>query len=100
MSEILEIFIPWVVSLVLMFALLRWDESRLTPAQLSRAWPPASLRIAVVYFGVVSLPVHFGRTRRSVLGVLQGFAWAALIAAVDEGIGAGVEQLAKRALPS
>jgi hypothetical protein len=100
MSEILAIFVPWVVSLVLMFGLLRWDESRLTLVEKARAWPAASRLVAVVYFGVVCLPVHFGRTRRSLVGVLQGFAWAALVAAIDEGVGAGVELIARQVVPS
>ncbi len=94
MGDVLAMVIPWAVSLVLMFVLLHWDESRLTVAQKARAWPPASLRVAVVYFGIVSLPVHFGRTRRSVLGVLQGLAWAVLIGAIDEGMSAAIEAIA------
>jgi hypothetical protein len=91
-SEIVELFVPWLVSICLLFALLEWDESRLTPEQLEHAWPPASLRIAVVYFSVLALPVHFGRTRRTALGVVQGVLWGALILGVDELVGMGVEE--------
>ncbi len=100
MDEILELMVPWLVSIVLLFAVFAWDESRMRPFERARAWPPASLRIAVVVFGILSLPIHFGRTRRSLLGVLQGFAWAVAFAALQEGLGEGIAFLARRsALP-
>ncbi len=95
MGEILELLVPWVVALALLFALLSWDEARLSPEQLARAWPPATRLLAVVYFGVVSLPIHFGRTRRSAAGILLGFAWAAAITLVDEGVAEGVDLLVR-----
>jgi hypothetical protein len=95
-AEILELMVPWLASIVLLFALLAWDESRMRPVERGRAWPPASLRIAVVVFGVVSLPVHFGRTRRTALGVLQGFAWAAALVVLQAGMAEGIDRLAGR----
>ena len=100
MSEVAPLLASWVVSVVLLFALLRWDESRLLPEQLARAWPPATRTLALVYFGVVSLPVHFGRTRRTLLGVLQGVLWAAGIAAIDELVAFGTEDLVKHFVAS
>jgi len=94
MAEILALLVPWVVSTTLIFLLIHRDEARLPPEQLARAWPTATRRTAVVYFGPLALPVHFGRTRRSVLGVVQGLAWALAIGALDGWVGDGVERLA------
>ena len=99
MSEILPLLVAWAVSLVLLFGLVRWDESRLSDAQLARAWPVATRRMALVYFGAAALPIHFGRTRRSVWGVLQGVLWGAALAVVDELCGAGVDALTSRLSP-
>jgi len=100
MGEILELFVPWAVSLLAIFALLGWDESRLSPTQLSRAWPPATRTLAVVVFGAIALPVHFGRTRSSLGGVVQGTAWAGAITALDYLVGWGVEEFSRRVLPT
>ena len=96
MGDILELLVPWAVTTYGMFALLAWDESRLPPDELARAWPVASRRIAVVYFGVLSLPVHFWRTRRSALGLAQGLAWGVGVALLNEGVAEGRGELVKR----
>jgi hypothetical protein len=67
-------------------AIVRLDERRLDDRRLERAWPPVS-RDAVVFatwqfgilFGCPALLVWFVRTRRSMLGVLQGVAAAGLL---------------------
>jgi hypothetical protein len=102
MTEILEIIISWPVTVCLVWAVLRYDEGRLTAEQLGRAWPPRSRLVATAYFGtlcltagalfvILCLPVHFWRTRRSVLGTLEGFAWAAGVTAVVTAVAWGVE---------
>src|SRR5579859_3418230 len=83
MRDVAEILVPWVVLTLALFALVDWDESRLGVAQRERAWPPASRALALVYFGLLSIPVHFWRTRRSALSVGIGVAWAAAGVAVD-----------------
>lgn len=55
---------------------VRWDMRRLGPERFARAWNAASFWSAVVAFGPLCIPVHFARTRRSVLGFLLGTAWA------------------------
>ncbi len=60
-------------------AIVRFDERRLSPARLERAWPSVS-RDAVVFatwqfgilFGCPALLVWFLRTRRSLTGALLG----------------------------
>jgi hypothetical protein len=72
MRDVAEILVPWAVVTLALFAFLDWDESRLTPDQRGRAWPPATRTLAVVYFGVLAVPVHFWRTRRTEAGVSEG----------------------------
>jgi len=83
MRDVAEIIVPWVFLTIALFALVDWDESRLSPKQLERAWPPASRTLALVYFALLSLPLHFWRTRRTTSGTLLGFAWAAGALGVD-----------------
>jgi hypothetical protein len=60
---------------------VRFDERRLGPSGLARAWNWASFWSAVVAFGPLCIPVHFARTRRTTLGFLLGIAWAAAVLA-------------------
>ena len=100
MTEILELVIPWAITTWCMFTLVAWDERRLSPERLGRAWPPATRAVAIVYFGVLSLPVHFVRTRRTPAGFLQGLAWAAGIGLLSEGLADGLDELISRAVTS
>jgi hypothetical protein len=72
MNEVVAIVASWVMTTTMVFLTLRLDERRMTPTQRARAWPASSRVAAVVVFGVVCVPIHFGRTRRSFLGVLAG----------------------------
>jgi hypothetical protein len=83
------LFTAWVV---------RRDMRGLPPERLARSWNVASFWSAVVGFGPLSIPVHFARTRRTLLGFLLGVAWAAgvivvlgivsdLVASVGEALG-------------
>jgi hypothetical protein len=99
MNEILAMILPWGVTTYLLFALVAWDEARLaqrSPEALARAWPASTRTMALVYFGVLSLPVHFGRTRRSVLGVLQGLGWATALFLLDDTLADWVDALVRR----
>ncbi|HEV8550731.1 MAG TPA: hypothetical protein VGQ57_16915, partial [Polyangiaceae bacterium] len=57
--------------------IVRRDVKRLRPRELARAWPEPSLWSAVVGFSPLCIPIHFLRTRRSLLGALLGVAWFA-----------------------
>ena len=72
MLDVIEVVVQMVLNIALPAWLVHWDEKRLSKLELSRAWPQASFWIAVVAFGPLSLPVHFLRTRRSLLGFLLG----------------------------
>jgi hypothetical protein len=100
MSEVAPLLASWVVSIVLLFALLRWDESQLAPEQLARAWPPATRTLAIVYFSAFSLPVHGWRTRRSWAGLFRGCDLAIVVLIIDELVAIGAEDLVKHFVAS
>jgi hypothetical protein len=101
--ELLEVLVSWAVVLPGGAAVLVLDERRLRGPQLARAWPVGSrdaALFAVFNFPVlllVVLPLHFWRTRRSLLGTLAGVGWVAALVAVDVGaqlaLGAAVDWL-------
>jgi hypothetical protein len=97
--DVAEIVVPWVFLTLALFALVDWDESRLDPIELERAWPPATRSLALAYVGLVSLPVHFWRTRRSFTGTLQGLAWAVGAFGIDWAATELVDLLPEWALP-
>jgi hypothetical protein len=82
MMQLIGLLIQMATGIVLPAILVRWDERRLSQPLLDRCWPESSFWCAVVAFGVFSIPVHFYRTRRSVLGLVQGLLWAVAIAVV------------------
>jgi hypothetical protein len=93
MRDVAEIVVPWVFVTLALFALVDWDESRLSPEELGRAWPPASRTLALVYFGLLSLPVHFWRTRRTWPAVFIGLGWSAGAFGVDWAASEAVDAL-------
>ena len=82
MAEIASLLASWATTTAAIFALLAWDERRLDDGQRARAWPVASRRCAVVVMGLLCVPVHFWRTRRSALGLLLGVGWVAALVAL------------------
>ncbi len=65
--------LSWVITTALTFVVVRLDERRLSEEKLERAWPASSRDAAIVAFGLLALPFHFGKTRghlRSVRGLL------------------------------
>ena len=70
MAELFLLLLGVFLMSYLPYRIVRFDEQRLSSERLERAWNPASFWIAVVVFGPLSLPVHFTRTRRSLLGFL------------------------------
>jgi len=104
MSEITEIVVGSVVIALALFLLVDWDESRLTYEQLARAWPPATRALLLTPlllwpFWFVSPPVHFWRTRRSLLGALEGLLWTALIIVAWIGVAEGIDLAPEPWLP-
>ena len=74
-------FSAWVV---------RRDMRSLSPERYARSWNDASFWSAVVAFGPLCIPVHFVRTRRTVVGAVVGLFWMVLgfvaISLIDEAV--------------
>lgn len=90
MQEVLEILVAWAVTIAGIAVLVRLDERHLDRERLARAWPPSTFMSAlgfvvlggVLIGAVLALVAHFGRTRRSVWGVVLGLLAAALVFAL------------------
>ncbi|HET7544623.1 MAG TPA: hypothetical protein VFK05_32360 [Polyangiaceae bacterium] len=78
MSETLVVTTSLVLNALLPYLIVRRDLHRLTGERLARAWTEASFLSAVVAFGPLALPVHYAKTRRSLLGLGLGVGLAAL----------------------
>jgi hypothetical protein len=72
------------------------DMRRLPPALYRRGWNEASFWSAIVAFGPFCIPVHFVRTRRSLLGLVTGLSWMALVLAVILLVSEGVSWIMER----
>jgi hypothetical protein len=82
MGQVLAAAAQMAAGIALPALFIKWDQRRLTRALLDRCWPASSFWCAVVAFGLLSVPVHFCRTRRSVLGLVQGLLWTLALAIV------------------
>ncbi|HKO49875.1 MAG TPA: hypothetical protein VJV79_19225 [Polyangiaceae bacterium] len=68
MSEILLVASSLILNALLPYLIVRRDLRGLSGERLARAWTHASFLSAVIAFGPLALPVHFGKTRRSLTG--------------------------------
>jgi len=95
-EEFIEVCVTLVVPLAIVMPLLRFDERRLSPAQLARAWPPVSRDAAVfapwLLLGMpqLCLPVHAVKTRGWLLGLIPGLLVALVITVLDGLLGVGL----------
>lgn len=81
-AEFVDYVLAWLVAMPATYAILRFDESRLSEERLEHAWPPTSRNAAIVAFGPLCLLVHFVRTRRSFwVGLFFGVAAFVLVGA-------------------
>lgn len=76
MTSVLEVVIDLLLGVAMTAWVIRRDMRRLPSERYARSWNTASFWSAVVAFGPLSIPVHFARTRRSILGFLLGCLWA------------------------
>ncbi len=85
MREVLEIVLSFALTTAALFAIVLRDERRLShsPELLERAWPAPSRSAALIVFGVLALPVHYARTRRSLAGFFTGLGLASLVSVVN-----------------
>jgi hypothetical protein len=84
MDQALELIVAWSTTTTLYFLIVGYDERRLRPEQLERAWPPSSKWSAIVGFGPVAVLVHFIRTRRGIGGVLLGVIYVLAVGFVTD----------------
>lgn len=82
MTDVLDVVLSIVIGTGGTIALIAWDERRLSAEVLDRAWPTSTRLAASFAFGPLALPVHFFRTRRSVLGTGLGLLAAACLLGV------------------
>jgi hypothetical protein len=80
-----------VLNIVLPYAIVRYDRSRLTQAELARGWNQASFACAIYFFGPLSLPAHFWVTRRKPSALLVGAVLAIVVLALEWALGALLE---------
>jgi hypothetical protein len=74
---VVDLVVQFVLGILLTAAVVRRDMRRLSPERYRRAWNVASFWSAIYAFGPLCIPVHFARTRRSLLGLLLGVLWTA-----------------------
>ena len=75
MHDVLLFSLQLVLGIVVPAAVVRRDVRRLTPRERARAWPDASVWVAVALVSVIAVPLHFFRTRRTLAGVGLGLGW-------------------------
>lgn len=85
-AQVIELVLSWVVTSTLTFAVVIFDERRLSDERLERAWPSVTRDFVLVYLGVLAIPFHFARTRgtwtsaRGILGRILGFGAGIVVA--------------------
>ncbi len=82
MADVLDVALSMLVGTLGTILLVAWDERRLDEAAQDRAWPLSTRLAAALAFGPLCLPVHFWRTRRTLVGTLLGFGALALLVAI------------------
>jgi len=81
--ETLVVASSLILNALLPYWIVRFDLRRLSGERLARAWTEASFLSAVLAFGPFSLPVHFAKTRRSLVGFGLGVGLAVSTLAVQ-----------------
>jgi hypothetical protein len=77
-EELIMTFLLWPVQIAVSQVILRFDEKRLAPEQLAKAWLPASRDLATALFSPFCIPFHTLRTRVRINGegALLGLFWS------------------------
>jgi len=88
--ELVQIIASWTVTLPATWAIVLFDERRLSGKALERAWPPSSRDAAV--FALWNLGIqhfvvllHFTRTRRTIDGFALGLRAFLVVGLLDDG---------------
>jgi hypothetical protein len=92
MAELYFAVIVWVLNIAVPYLITRYDRRRLGPVELARAWNVPSWACAIFFFGPFSLPAHFWVTRRTLIGFIQGIAWALAMLGSEYLLAIGLER--------
>ena len=87
MRDALVMVLEFVAAIAVSVLVVTRDVKGLDPRLLARAWPTTSIWSAVALLGPFCIPLHFLRTRRSLLGLVLGLDWFAGAALALEGLG-------------
>jgi hypothetical protein len=90
LGEVLLFTLDAVLGIAVSWGILRRDLRRLAGEELARAWPDATLWMAVVLLGPLSVPFHFIRTRRSWAGLGLALLWFGLAVGLSSLPGEGL----------
>lgn len=64
MGEVGNLVVAAVASILVTAGLYALDERFLSDEAKERAWPRSTRWVAIVYFGLLAVPIHFWKTRR------------------------------------
>lgn len=92
-DEIAEYVLAAAIQMALPYWLLRRDEGKLSAAQAARRFPDSTFWVAIVAFGPLAIPIHFVRTRRSLVGLALGLAWLAVTLGASMSLGFVIEKI-------
>jgi hypothetical protein len=92
MVEFFLMIVFSILNVVVPYAIIRNDRTRLDAEQRARAWNHASFACAIYFFGPLSLPAHFWITRRKPAALLQGALWTTLVLSAEWLLGTILEQ--------
>jgi|GEM_PF-800879 len=82
-TDVVDVVVSAVLSMLLTYTVVACDRLRLTPAQRQRAWNSASTGSAIFAFAPLCIVAHFWVTRRSLRGVMLGLLWLVLLLALQ-----------------
>ena len=82
-----------ILNILVPYAIVRYDRSRLHPDQLARAWNRPSFACAIYFFGPLCIPAHFWVTRRKPVALVQGVLLSTLVLAGEWMLGSILEQV-------
>jgi hypothetical protein len=94
MADVALLVLQLALQIAVPYWIVRRDMRRLPPQLLARTWNDASCWAAVVTFGLLCVPVHFIKSRRTLHGALLGLLWMAAASALALLPGLVVESLA------
>jgi hypothetical protein len=81
--QVLDLILGAALSMGLTYGLVRFDRLRIPPTWRQRGWNAATTGAAIFTFAPLCIIAHFWVTRRSALGLAQGFGALLLLLAAQ-----------------